>query len=365
MEGAARDRRVMADDLDDLLAPLEPYQPPSGKVVLQYYDAACRALAKAREVDEVKHILDASIAWAAYAKQSKNVDLLADAAEIRSRAERRLGQLMAAQRDTVGLNRGMAGGAVRTSSGLFENPLDDRATLGEAGIDHNLAHRARSAAAIPEAQFEQIIAESRARINDEADRLNRKIINAAARSKTKDTAVAIPEGRFGCIVIDPPWPTEKIERDVRPNQVGFEYPTMTEAELADFDIGALAADDCHLFCWTTQRFLAMALRLLDGWDFNYVCTFVWHKPGGFQPVRLPQYNCEFALYGRLGAPRFVNTKSFFTCFEAPRREHSRKPDEFYDMVRRTTIEPRIDIFSREPREGFAQYGNEPSKFSAE
>jgi N6-adenosine-specific RNA methylase IME4 len=140
---------------------------------------------------------------------------------------------------------------------------------------------------------------------------------------------------------------------------------MSETELADFDIGAFAADDCHLFCWTTQRFLPMALRLLDQWDFNYVCTFVWHKPGGYQPVRLPQYNCEFALYARIGAPRFVSTKSFFTCFEAPRREHGRKPDEFYDIVRRTTAEPRIDVFSREKRDGFAQYGNEVGKFAAE
>jgi N6-adenosine-specific RNA methylase IME4 len=156
---------------------------------------------------------------------------------------------------------------------------------------------------------------------------------------------------------------EKIEREVRPNQVGFEYPTMTEEELVELDIGQWAADHCHLFCWTTQRFKPLAAELIDQWGFDYVCTFVWHKPGGFQPVGLPQYNCEFVLYARLGSPRFGDTKAFPTCFYGERREHSRKPDEFYDMLRRVTDGPRLDMFSREARDGFAQHGNETNKFT--
>lgn len=176
--------------------------------------------------------------------------------------------------------------------------------------------------------------------------------------------VVLPEGKFGTIVIDPPWPMEKIEREVRPNQVAFDYPTMTEEQLVEFGlkVAAVAAPNCHLFMWTTQKFLPMALRLLDAWSFRYVLTMVWHKPGGFQPIGLPQYNCEFVIYARAGTPTFVDTKAFNVCFEAPRREHSRKPDEFYDLIRRVTGDGRIDIFSREPREGFAQLGNEVGKF---
>ena len=106
----------------------------------------------------------------------------------------------------------------------------------------------------------------------------------------------------------------------------------------------------------------MSLRLLDAWGFRYVLTMVWHKSGGFQPFGLPQYNCEFAVYARRGTPTFADTKAFNVCLQAPRREHSRKPDEFYDVIRRVTAGPRIDVFNRENRDGFDVYGNEAGKF---
>jgi N6-adenosine-specific RNA methylase IME4/ParB-like chromosome segregation protein Spo0J len=187
--------------------------------------------------------------------------------------------------------------------------------------------------------------------------------NKREKERLKSQPALVPAGKYHCIVIDPPWEMQKIEREVAKNQVAFEYPTMNEAELAEFPVADMAGDDCHLFCWTTHKHLPQCLRLLDVWGFKYVCTFVWHKSGGFQPYGLPQYNCEFVIYGRKGAPQFVDTKDFFCCFEGKRREHSRKPDEFYGVIRRVTQEPRIDVFSREPRPGFAQFGNEAEKFS--
>lgn len=169
---------------------------------------------------------------------------------------------------------------------------------------------------------------------------------------------------YETIVLDPPWPMKKIERDVRPNQVEFDYPTMTEDELRDFrvDFRRMAADSCHVFMWTTPKFLPMALRLFEEYDIKYVLPMVWHKPGGFQPIGLPQYNAEFVLYGRRGTPKFIDTKAFNICFQAPRQEHSRKPKEFYELLCRVTEGPRIDVFSRERHEGFDQFGNEVGKF---
>ena len=183
--------------------------------------------------------------------------------------------------------------------------------------------------------------------------------------------VAPIDGKYSVLIIDPPWPMQRIEREVAPNQTGLDYPIMTEEEIErlgtnDPDVvPSMMEDDCHVFLWTTQKFRPMGERLFERWGVTRILEMVWHKPGGFQPYNLPQYNCEFVLYGRKGAPAFVETTNFFCCFSAPRREHSRKPDEFYDTIRRVTNGKRIEVFAREPREGYDTWGNQANKFANE
>jgi hypothetical protein len=118
---------------------------------LARYDAACRALAEARSVDEVKDIRDKAVAMVAYARQAKNRDLEADAIEIRLRATRKLDQLRQAQKETIGLSAGTRGSRVKGAR------VDDKPTLASQGIDKNLAHQARALGTLSDEKFEPVV----------------------------------------------------------------------------------------------------------------------------------------------------------------------------------------------------------------
>jgi hypothetical protein len=130
------------------------------EVMLVRYERARTALAEAAAVDEVLNFRTEADMMRAYAKQANNTELEAKAAEIRLRAGRRLGELIAAQKEAGLLSTGAKGQLVGPGviGGLQSNPpIDAPPTLSEVGIDKNLAHEARSLAKIPPQEFEQKI----------------------------------------------------------------------------------------------------------------------------------------------------------------------------------------------------------------
>ena len=197
-------------------------------------------------------------------------------------------------------------------------------------------------------------------------------VNAMDRRELAENPPPLPTGTYRTVVIDPPWHITKSDRSVRPNQQGFDYPTMTLDEIAQLPVDELLADDGWVFLWTTQRYLPSVFNYVDDsiepknrvhgllahWGLDYRFTMVWHKPGGMQIFGLPQFDCEFVVVASKGNPMFIDRKNFSTVLEAPRAGHSVKPEEFYDLLRRVTATPRLDMFGRRDIEGFAAWGNE-------
>lgn len=130
-------------------------------MTLVRYDAARAALEACAAVDEVKGWADEAAAVEAYARQAKDTEMRKMAVDIRMRAKRRLGELMAAQKASVGKNRG---GRPR-KPGTGRNPVSGPVTLAEAGIDKRLAHEARTAAALSPEAFEAAVEQKKAAID--------------------------------------------------------------------------------------------------------------------------------------------------------------------------------------------------------
>lgn len=202
----------------------------------------------------------------------------------------------------------------------------------------------------------KLLAEAKKRKEAEELRAKKREEKRVARQQLIENPPPLPTGQYRTIVIDPPWPMTKIKREVRPNQEGLDYPTMSVEAIAAMTLPLPL--DAFVFLWTTQKYLPDAFNILKSWGLKYRFTMVWHKNGGIQPYNCAQFNGEFVLVGSKGAPIFADLKAFNTIFYASRNGHSVKPDEFYDLVRRVTIAPRLDMFSRREIDGFDVWGNE-------
>lgn len=158
------------------------------------YEAARRALAECKSVDEAKAWADKAAAMQAYQRMAGDKTLEVDAAEIRIRAERRLGELIADQKNTVGLNQGArisgsVGGANRGESAVVTN--DHRLKLSDVGISKDQSSRAQKLAAVPAAVFEAELADKRERDKQDGARVSARL-EAAGEQALKATARDFP-----------------------------------------------------------------------------------------------------------------------------------------------------------------------------
>jgi N6-adenosine-specific RNA methylase IME4/DNA-binding transcriptional regulator YiaG len=185
-----------------------------------------------------------------------------------------------------------------------------------------------------------------------------KIVAARENGPEQTETPPFPNKKYRCLVIDPPWPVQKIEREERPNQgQELDYPTWTLEKISELPIDELVnSDGCHVYLWVTHRFLPEGLKLFEKWNVKYQCVLTWVKPSGMTPFSW-MYNTEHVLFGHIGSLELLK-KGLKLSFEAQVERHSEKPDVFYKKVREASPEPRLELFTRKSHEGFEPWGNE-------
>jgi N6-adenosine-specific RNA methylase IME4 len=175
----------------------------------------------------------------------------------------------------------------------------------------------------------------------------------------------LPElkGLFDVVSVDPPWPYEGESKNVTSfdavgRRVANPYPEMSIEQIKKIEMPLM--NDSVVLLWTTHKFLPDAFEILKEWNLEYKATLVWNK----EKIGMGAWfrmQCEFCLVGIKGKPYWNNT-TFRDILNEPRRDHSRKPDGFFEMIEQITLGRRLEYFSREKRNGWEVFGNDINKF---
>lgn len=186
-------------------------------------------------------------------------------------------------------------------------------------------------------------------------------------------------GKVKCLVVDPPWKF----KDSLPGPTrgaSKQYPCLSVDELCDFfkhnssvfnpelsHDKLQIAGDCYLFFWRVASMQPEAFHVIAAWGFTVKTELVWIKQTVKKKLHFGMGHHlraahEVCLVATRGKPKPL-VRNIRTVFEAPVREHSRKPEEFYEIVEAFCSGPRAELFSRQRRRGWRSYGNEVNKFS--
>jgi N6-adenosine-specific RNA methylase IME4 len=162
----------------------------------------------------------------------------------------------------------------------------------------------------------------------------------------------LPTGPFQVIVADPPWRYE--------SGSSLPYPTMDIQEIKAMPVAEIADENAILWLWTTNTHLRAAFDVVEAWGFEYRTLLTWVKDrmGRGEWLRGQTEHCMLAVRGK---PVFL-IGNHTTVLEAVRREHSRKPEEFYAIVENTSPGRKVELFCRERRQGWHVYGHDFARF---
>lgn len=172
--------------------------------------------------------------------------------------------------------------------------------------------------------------------------------------------------RYSTILADPPWQFQNRTGKMAPEHRRLlRYPTMELNEIMELPVSKLAAARSHLYLWVPNALLQEGLKVMAAWGFTYKTNIVWskiRKDGGPDGRGVGFYFrnvTEILLFGLRGSMRTLQPgRTQVNMIATRKREHSRKPDEVYNLIEQCSPGPYVELFARFRREGWDQWGNE-------
>jgi N6-adenosine-specific RNA methylase IME4 len=182
----------------------------------------------------------------------------------------------------------------------------------------------------------------------------------------------IPHLSFKCVLADPPWSFQNWSEAGEAKNAKAKYPCESTEDIIKIGpkigLDFVCDVDCGLVMWATAPLLPDAVQVMRAWGFKYVTAGAWakrtkHGKTAFGTGYWLRSAAEFWLIGVRGAPS-PKARNVRNLIDAPVREHSRKPDDIYDVCERLFDGPYLELFARQaPRPGWTAWGNEVGKFA--
>jgi N6-adenosine-specific RNA methylase IME4 len=192
-----------------------------------------------------------------------------------------------------------------------------------------------------------------------------KIISLTQPTPAEDLLEKV-SGRYATILADPPWQFQNRTGKMAPEHKRLlRYPTMDLEEIIQMPVGKLAAAQSHLYLWVPNALLKEGLEVMKSWGFTYKTNIVWYKirkdggPDGRGVGFYFRNVTELILFGVRGSMRTLKPgRTQVNVISTRKREHSRKPDQLYNIIEACSPGPYLELFARFRRDGWDQWGNE-------
>lgn len=179
--------------------------------------------------------------------------------------------------------------------------------------------------------------------------------------------MTLPSGPFDLIMADPPWRfSTRSDKGITVKGAGGQYATMGLADIIAMPVADIAAKDAILWLWATNPMLPQAFAVMASWGFTFKTAGHWakqtvHGKQAFGTGYILRCAGEPFLIGTRGNPK--TARNVRSVVLGPIRQHSRKPDEAFSAAERLMPNAnRLEMFSRQPRDGWTTWGDEAEKF---